>query len=40
MKASMDFTKRFEAPQGSVKMKIQLIFYFNTTFRNARDGEG
>ena len=27
----------FEAPQRSVKIKIQLNFYFNTTFRNAQD---
>ena len=34
------FIKPFEAPQRSVKIKIQLNFYFNTTFRNARDWKG
>ena len=32
--------KLFEAPQRNVKIKIQLSFYFNTTFRNARDVMG
>ena len=31
------FIKPFEAPQGSVKIKIWLNFYFNTTSRTARD---
>ena len=35
-KALKAFIKPFEAPQRSVKIKINLI-YFNTTFRNARD---
>ena len=26
------FIKPFEAPEGSVKIKIQVNFYFNTTF--------
>ena len=30
------FTKPFEAPQRSVKIKIQINFYFNTTSKNAR----
>ena len=34
------FIKPFEAPQRSVKIKIQLNFYFNTTFRNARVFKG
>ena len=29
--------KPFEAPQRRLKIKIQLNFYFNKTFRNARD---
>ena len=37
MKALKAVVKPFEAPQRSVKIKIQLNFYFNTTFRNARD---
>ena len=32
--------KPFEAPQRSMKIKIELNFYFNTTFRNARDVMG
>ena len=39
MKAFNAFKKPFEAPQ-SVKTKIGLNFYFNTTFRNARDVKG
>ena len=34
------FIKHFEAPQRSVKIKIQLNFYFNKTFRNSRGGKG
>ena len=34
------FTKPFETPQRSVKVKIQLNFYFNKIFRNARDIKG
>ena len=37
MKAIKAFIKQFEAPERSVKIKINLIFYFNTTFRKARD---
>ena len=29
--------KPFEAPKRSAKIKIYLNFYFNITFRNARD---
>ena len=35
--ALMAFIKPFEAPKRSVKIKIQLNFFFNRTFRNARD---
>ena len=31
-KALKTFIKLFEAPQRSAKMKIQVNFYFNTTF--------
>ena len=34
------FIKPFEAPQRSVKIKIKLNFYINTTFRNAWDVKG
>ena len=34
------FIKPFEAQQRTVKIKIQLNFYFNTTFKNSRDGKG
>ena len=37
MKALKAFAKPFEASQRSVKRKIYLNFYYNTTFRNARD---
>ena len=37
MKALKTFIKLFEAPQRIVKIKFNLIFIFNTTFRNARD---
>ena len=40
MKALKAFIKRFEGPQRSVKIKIQVNFYFNKTFYNARDGKG
>ena len=40
IKAFKVFIKPFEAPQRSVKIKIQVNFYFNTTFENAWDGEG
>ena len=39
MKALKAFIKPFEVPKRSVKIKIQLNFYFNTTFRNARDAK-
>ena len=32
--------KPFEAPQRSVKIKIQLNFYFNATSRHTREGKG
>ena len=32
IKASKACIKPFEAPQGSVKIKIYVNFYFNTTF--------
>ena len=34
------FIKPFETPQRSVKMKIYVNFYFNTTFWNAQGREG
>ena len=34
------FIKPFEAPQWSVKIKIYINFYFNTSFWNTRDGKG
>ena len=37
IRALMAFIKPFEAPKRSVKIKIQLNFFFNRTFRNARD---
>ena len=40
MKAFKAFIKLFEAPQNSVKIKIQLNFFFKTTFRNAWDVKG
>ena len=40
MKALKAFIKPFEVPKRSVKIKIQLNFYFNTTFKNARDAKG
>ena len=40
MKALKAFTKPFEAPQRSLKIKIELNFCFSTTFRNARDVKG
>ena len=36
MKALRAFIKPFEAPQRSEKIKIELNFYFNTTFRNGQ----
>ena len=40
MKALKTFIKSFEAPQGSVKIKISFNFYFNTAFRNERAFRG
>ena len=40
MKAFKAFIKPFEAPQRSVKIKILVNFYFNTTFCNERGGKG
>ena len=40
MKALKGFIKPFKASQRSMKMKIQVNFYFNTTFWNARGGKG
>ena len=36
MKAFKAFIKPFEAPQGSVKIKIYVNFYFNIIFLNAQ----
>ena len=33
------FKKPFEAPQRSMKIKIEVYFYFNTILCNAREGE-
>ena len=38
MKALKAFVKPFEAPERT-ENKIHLNFYFNATFRNARDGK-
>ena len=38
--ASEGLMKALKAPQRSVKIRIYLKFYFNTTFRNAHDGKG
>ena len=40
MKALKAFIKPFEAPQRSVKIKIQVNFYFNSTFWNAQGEKG
>ena len=40
MKALKAFMKPFEGPQSSVKIKIEVNFYINTTFWNARGGMG
>ena len=37
MRASKAFIKPSETPQRSVKIKIQLNFHFNISFRNALD---
>ena len=34
------FIKPFEAPQRSMEIKILLNFYYNKSFRNARDVKG
>ena len=39
MKDLKVFIKHFEAPQRIVKIKLTLIFYFNTSFLNARGRE-
>ena len=39
MKAFKTFIKPFETPQRSVKIKIKVNFYFNTTVWNAQDGK-
>ena len=38
--ASKGFTKVLKAPQRSVKIKIQLNFYFNINFSNTQDRKG
>ena len=40
MEAFKAFMKPFEAPQGSVKIKSYVNFYFITTFWNAQDWKG
>ena len=40
LNALQAFIKPFKAPQRSVKIKIKLNFYFNTTSRNARNAKG
>ena len=40
MEALKAFIEPFAAPQKSVKIKIQLIFYFNTAFRNEQAYKG
>ena len=40
MKALKAFIKRFEAPQRSVEIKIQVNFYPNVNFLNAQDRKG
>ena len=40
VKALKAFIKPFEAPQGSVKIKLSVNFYFNATFWNARGEKG
>ena len=32
MRVMKAFIKPFEAPQGTLKIKIQVTFYFNTSF--------
>ena len=39
IKALKAFIKPFEAPQRSVKLKISVNIYFDTTFWNAQDGK-
>ena len=39
MKALKVLIKTFEASQKKVKIKIQVNFYFNTIFGNARGGK-
>ena len=40
MKAFKAFIKPFEAPQRIVKIKIEVIFYFNVNLLNALGGKG
>ena len=40
MKALKVFIKTFEAPQRSLKIKIEVNFYFKLTFWNDRGGKG
>ena len=40
MKALKAFIKPFEAPQRSVKIKIEVNFYFKINLLNAQDGKG
>ena len=40
MKSLMAFTKLYETPQRTVKIKTSINFYFTVTFRNARGGKG
>ena len=40
MKVFKDFIKPFEVPQRGVKIKIQVNFYFNTTFWPVKGGKG
>ena len=40
MKALKAFIKPFKVQQRSMKIKIYVNFYFNTTFWNERDGKG
>ena len=40
IKAFKALVKPFEVPQRSLKIKIFVNFYFDTTFANARGGKG
>ena len=39
LKALKAFIKPFEAPQRSVKIKIEVNLYFNINYLNAQDGK-